>query len=149
METNAQQAVKLFSNNFNCSQAVFAVLAEKLNLAADTALKIASPFGAGIAYMQSNCGATSGVLMAIGLKYGKGLDGSDADKQKAYQLSKVFLAEFKKRHQSVYCKELLDGLDMNSPEGMARIRELDLFRTRCAKYVSDAVEIAEKILAST
>jgi len=38
----------------------------------DACLKLASPFGSGIAYMQETCGAVSGALMAIGLKYGRG-----------------------------------------------------------------------------
>ena len=96
--------------------------------------------------MQECCGAVNGALMAIGLKYGKGENGNDEDKKIAYDKSKHFISEFKKKHNSVCCRELLDNLDMNSEEGMLKILELDLFRLRCANYIKDAVRITEKVL---
>jgi C_GCAxxG_C_C family probable redox protein len=145
--TNKQKlALESFKNGFNCSQSVLSVFAEELNLKKDTALKLATPFGAGMAYMQETCGAVTGALMAIGLKYGKGEFGTNEDKTHAYNQSKQFIAEFRKKNQSVCCRNLLDGIDMNTPEGMARIVEFDYFRTRCCDYVADAVQIAEEIL---
>jgi C_GCAxxG_C_C family probable redox protein len=146
MKTKAEQAVEVFKNNYNCAQSVLSVFAEESGITKDTALKIANPFGAGIAYMQQCCGAVSGALMAIGLKYGKGENGSDEDKKNAYDKSKTFISEFKKVHKTVCCRELLDNIDMNSEEGMAKILELDLFRLHCANYIMDAVKITEKIL---
>lgn len=142
-----KQSVETFSNGYNCAQSVISVFSEELGMKRDQALKLASPFGAGIVYMQGTCGAVSGALMAIGLKYGKGENGTNEDKARAYEISKQFISEFKKIHQTVCCRELLDGLDMNTPEGMARINELDYFRTRCTTYVKDAVRIAERILS--
>jgi len=139
-------AVETFKNRYNCSQSVLSVFAEELNLKKDTALKLASPFGSGIAYLQETCGAVTGALMAIGLKYGKGENGTDEDKLNAYKLSGHFLIEFKRLHGTVCCRELLDGLNMSTPEGMARIMELDYFRIRCANYVKDAIGIVENIL---
>jgi len=43
--------------------------------------KIATPFGGGIGRRGSVCGAVSGTIMAIGLKYGR--MESDEDKEKA------------------------------------------------------------------
>lgn len=141
-----QQSIELFRNGYNCSQSVLSVFAEELGVKKDLALKLASPFGSGIAYMQETCGAVSGALMAIGLKYGKGENGTNDDKAKAYDMSQHFMAEFKKKHQTVCCLELLDGINISTPEGMARIMELDYFKVRCACYVKDAVAIAEKIV---
>jgi C_GCAxxG_C_C family probable redox protein len=142
-----QQSIELFRNGYNCSQSVLSVFAEELGVKKDLALKLASPFGSGIAYMQETCGAVSGALMAIGLKYGKGENGTNDDKAKAYDMSQHFMTEFKKKHQTVCCLELLDGINMSTPEGMARIMELDYFKVRCACYVKDAVAIAEKIVS--
>ena len=141
-----QQSFDLFRNGYNCSQSVLTVFSEELGLKKDLSMKLASPFGSGIAYMQETCGAVTGALMAIGLKYGKGEHGSNDDKVHAYNLSKQFMAEFKKKHQTVCCRELLEGINMSTPEGMARIMELDYFRIRCANYVKDAVRIVENIL---
>ena len=61
-----QQSIELFRNGYNCSQSVLSVFAEELGVKKDLALKLASPFGSGIAYMQETCGAVSGALMEIG-----------------------------------------------------------------------------------
>lgn len=146
--TNKQeQATNLFRNYYNCSQSVLSVFAEELGVKKDLAMKLASPFGSGIAFMQETCGAVSGALMAIGLKYGKGENGTNEDKARAYDLSQHFMTEFKKLHQTVCCRELLDSINMSTPEGMELIIELDYFRIRCARYVKDAVGIAETIIS--
>ena len=49
---------------------MFSIYAEKLNLDLKTAIKIATPFGGGMARLGETCGAVSGALMAIGLKHG-------------------------------------------------------------------------------
>jgi C_GCAxxG_C_C family probable redox protein len=146
MNKKSQQAVETFQNGYNCAQSVLSTFAEELGMNKNACLKLASPFGSGISYMQETCGAVTGALMAIGLKYGKGENGTNEEKERTYDISCHFLAEFKKRHNSVCCRELLGGLNMSTPEGMAKIRELDLFRVRCTTYVQDAVEIAEKIV---
>jgi C_GCAxxG_C_C family probable redox protein len=146
MSEKQQQSLEAFRNGYNCAQSVLSVFAEESGLTKDAGLKLASPFGSGIAYMQETCGAVTGALMAIGLKYGKGENGTNKDKTRAYEISRTFLSEFRKLHNTVCCRQLLDGLDMSTPEGMAKIQELDLFRLRCAKYVQDAVALTEKII---
>jgi len=146
MESKREQSVKTFKNGYNCAQSVLSVFAKDLGINKDTSLKLASPFGSGIARMQETCGAVIGALMVIGLKYGKGETGTEEDKIKAYDLSNQFMTEFKKNYGTVCCRELLEGVNMNTPEGMAKIKELDWFQVRCAKYVQDAVSITEKIV---
>jgi C_GCAxxG_C_C family probable redox protein len=146
LSVKQRQAVELFKNDYNCSQSVLSVFSEEMGIKKDLALKLASPFGAGIAYMQKTCGAVSGALMVIGLKFGKGENGTNEDKATAYDMSHHFMAEFKKMHKTICCNELLDGINMSTPEGMVEIMELDYFRIRCARYVFDAVKIAEKII---
>jgi C_GCAxxG_C_C family probable redox protein len=148
MNEKSQQSIETFRNGYNCAQSVLSVFTEELGMTKDAGLKLASPFGSGIAYMQETCGAVTGALMAIGLKYGKGENGTNEDKIRAYDISRIFLAEFRKLHGTVCCRELLGGLDMSTPEGMAKIQKLDLFRLRCAKYVQNAVEITEKIISN-
>jgi C_GCAxxG_C_C family probable redox protein len=147
LSVKQRQAVELFKNDYNCTQSVLSVFSEELGIKKDLALKLASPFGAGIAYMQETCGAVSGALMAIGLKFGKGENGTNEDKAIAYDMSHHFMAEFKKKHKTICCHELLDGINMSTPEGMKEIMELDYFRIRCACYVIDAVKITENIIS--
>jgi len=147
MNKKKQESIETFSCGYNCAQSVLSVFAKELNMSRDTCLKLASPFGAGITYMQETCGAVSGALMAIGLKYGRGENGTNEDKERAYDISRIFLTEFKEANGTIKCEDLLDGINMSTPEGMAKILELDLFRLKCGKYVQDAVGITHKILA--
>ncbi len=146
MSKRTKQATKLFSDGFNCSQSVLSVFGEEFGLTKDVCLRLASPFGTGIARMQETCGAVTGAIMVIGLKYGKGENGTEEDKANAYKLSQEFIAGFKERHRTICCRELLDGLNINTPEGMAEIQKRELFQISCSKYVHDAVELTEVIL---
>jgi C_GCAxxG_C_C family probable redox protein len=147
MSEKSTQAAETFRCGFNCSQAVLSVFAEDFGLTKDCCLRLASPFGSGIARMQETCGAVTGALMAIGLKYGKGEDGEEADKAHAYKLSQQLIAAFKEQNKSICCRDLLDGLDINTPEGMAEIQKRLLFQCNCSKYVQEAVLITEAILS--
>jgi C_GCAxxG_C_C family probable redox protein len=147
MSDKKKQAIETFQNGYNCAQSVFSVFSEELGISKDAGMKLANPFGAGITYLQETCGAVTGSLMAIGLKYGKGERGTAEDKERAYDMSRHFLTEFKKAHGSLQCRVLMEGHDMSSPEGIAKIQEMDLFRLRCMKLVQNAVEITESILS--
>ena len=146
MNEKQLEAIDTFKNGYNCAQSVLSVFAQELGMSKDAAMKLASPFGSGIAYMQETCGAVTGGLMAIGLKYGKGENGTTEEKERAYDMSRHFIAEFKKQHETLRCLDLMDGLDMTTPEGMKEIVERDLFRLRCAKHVTDAIVLVEKII---
>ena len=63
------EAVELFNGKYLCSQAVFAAFAEELGLEKKQALKIGACFGSGMRKGEV-CGACSGALMALGLKFG-------------------------------------------------------------------------------
>ena len=69
--TKSDEALASFRNRFTCSSAVFSAFSDELGLDRDTAKKIACGFGAGISKTGNICGAVSGAIMVIGLKYGK------------------------------------------------------------------------------
>ncbi|HYC20977.1 MAG TPA: C-GCAxxG-C-C family protein [Candidatus Bathyarchaeia archaeon] len=69
--TKEEDAVALFQHGFSCSQAVLSAFAQHFGLERDTALRISQGFGAGIAYTDDICGAVSGAIMVIGLRYGR------------------------------------------------------------------------------
>jgi C_GCAxxG_C_C family probable redox protein len=146
MTEKQERAIDLFKNGYNCAQSVLSVLSPELGLNQDIAMKLASPFGSGIAYMQETCGAVTGALMAIGLKYGKGENGTTEDKERAYDFSRHFLTEFKQERGSICCRTLMEGLDMSTPEGMAEIGKRKLFQLKCAHHVQTAITIAQKIV---
>jgi len=132
-----EEAVKLFEGGYVCSQAVFASFSEDFNLPKEQALKIGACFGSGMRRAEV-CGACTGALMAMGLKYGD-------DKAKSYKACEKFLDEFEKENGSIICRDLLE-CDISTPDGVKHAVENNLFKEFCPKMVESAAEIAYSIL---
>ena len=111
MKNRALEALEAFRNGYNCAQSVVSVYAQELGIQKNEALKLANPFGAGISYEQETCGAVTGALIVIGLKYGKGENDTDDDKKKTYEISRCLMNEFRGRNKSIRCRDLLDGFE--------------------------------------
>jgi len=146
MSSKPTLAIATFANSYNCSQSVFSVFAPDFGISKDLSLRLAGPFGAGIARRQETCGAVTGALMALGLKYGKGENGTDEDKKRAFAIAQKFIKDFETEFGSIVCLHLLDNNRMDSEEGAAAIAKEDMFRTRCANYVKYAVEKTEELI---
>lgn len=142
-----QKATSYFQSGFNCSQSVFTVFGTDHGLSENDCLKVACAFGGGMGRQQEVCGAVTGALMALGLKYGKALHDDESKKAETYKKVVEFFEKFKEINGTVSCKALLQGLDMRNPNDYARIKELGLFDTLCKKYVEDAVGIVEQIMS--
>ena len=140
--TRTEHAVSLFKDRFNCSQAIFTAFRQVDKLDEQTALKLATVFGAGTARTGGTCGAVSGALMAISMKHGRGDLASVAAKDKTYELGREFMEEFARRNGSCVCAELL-GMNIGVPENMAKAHALGLFETKCLALVKSAAEILE------
>ena len=137
------KAEQEFEKGFNCSQSVLSVYCEQLGLDRNTAFLLSSAFGGGINKMGEICGAVSGAIMLIGLKYGRVMaDDQDAIERTEKQTNNFF-DEFKKRNKFLKCKELL-GYDFGIESENEFIKNNDLTRQLCPKFVKDAVEIFEK-----
>ena len=64
------EAVKMFDEGYSCSQAILAAWGGDFGLERDLCLKVASGFGGGVGCMGGMCGALTGAIMVIGLRYG-------------------------------------------------------------------------------
>lgn len=142
--TKKEKALSLFSNNFNCSQAVFTAFAPDFGIDEKLALMLATSFGGG-ARNGEICGAVSGALLVIGLKYGHWDSTDNEQKSRAYEISVDFTKRFKEANSSIVCRDLL-GYDLTVPEDKVFIKEKNLFKTVCPEMVESAVEILEKVL---
>ena len=132
-----EDAVRLFGEGYVCSQAVFAAFSEDFDLPKEQALKIGACFGSGMRKGEV-CGACTGALMALGLKYGD-------EKSKSNEVCEAFLDEFKRVNGSFICRDLLE-CDISTEEGVAFAREHNLFKEICPKMVESAAEIVEKLI---
>lgn len=142
---NSDLAVDTFMHGFTWSTSVFSAFSENLGLNAETAKKIACGPGGGVSHTGNICGAVTGAILAIGLKYGKSQEGDDASMEKTRELTNQLMNEFRRRHGSINCPELL-GCDMSDPAQLAQAKKDELTRKRCPIFVRDASEILETIL---
>jgi hypothetical protein len=82
--------------------------------------------------------------MALGVKYG-GTTPDREVKERVYRQVRQFTAQFKARHDSLLCRDLL-GCDIGTAEGQKVAMEQDLFTARCPQFVRAAAEILEELL---
>lgn len=141
----SEKALTLFAKGFNCSQAVLTVFADDFGIEEELALKLGTQFGGG-ARNGEMCGAVSGALLVLGLKYGHYEQGNTEQKSKAYSIACEYTRRFKEKNGSIVCRELL-GYDLTKPEDSECIKEKNLFGTVCPAMIKSAVEVLEGILA--
>ena len=139
-----EESLKLFESKFHCSQAVFAAFSEELGLKKEQALKIGACFGSGMRKGEV-CGACTGALMVLGLKYGHYIIGDIESKLKTDEVTDKFLYEFKKQNGSYICKELLN-CDISTKEGRDYAIKNNLFTEFCPKMVESASKITKNLL---
>ncbi len=140
-----ERAVALFKEGFSCSQAVLAAYGEQFDLKQELALRIAGAFGGGMGRMGETCGAVTGAIMVLGMKFGSTTAGDLKARENAYAVVREFVHRFKGRNVSTLCRELLD-CDISTPEGMKRAKEEGLIKQTCPKFVKDAAEILDQLL---
>ncbi|MFW9879587.1 MAG: C-GCAxxG-C-C family protein [Candidatus Thorarchaeota archaeon] len=140
-----EKAVSSFKGTCNCAQAILSTYSTQYGLNRDTALKLATGFGGGMARLGRTCGAVSAAFMVIGLKYGMGMEGDKEKKEKTYDLIQKFSGQFQEINRSVICRELL-GCDINTPEGKKYYSQNNLFEKNCVQYVKNVAEILEKMI---
>jgi len=142
MESKINEVMEYFGGGYSCAQAIVVAYCEDLGLNKEAALKISCGFGAGMARLSQVCGAVSGASLIIGLKYGKFKADDHAAREKTYKLIQEFERQFKEKHGSANCRELLsvDFLTGDKEFAGKQVKEL------CPIFVKDAVEILESIL---
>jgi len=104
-------------------------------------LKLANPFGGGLGKTGETCGAVTGALMIIGLKYGTA-DAADKEANaRVYECGRKFLKEFRSRNAALRCRDLM-GFDVYTRKKILSDESRVIFDL-CPKYIRDAAEILE------
>jgi C_GCAxxG_C_C family probable redox protein len=142
----ADHAASVFSNGYNCAQAVFSTTAPEFGLDAETAARVATAFGGGMARMGATCGVVTGALMTIGLARGNRLPADKETKERTYLVALEYVKRFMGLHGSIACRDLL-GCDIGTHEGHEEAKAKGLFDTVCATLVRDSVTILEDLLS--
>ena len=137
-------ASELFSKRYYCSQAVLAAFAEELGMTKEQALKVGACFGGGMCKAEV-CGACTGALMALGLKYGQSKDDDMDSRAKERELCMEFYEKFTAENGSCICRDLL-GYDFGNPEDVKYIQQTKLYANICPKLVESATRIAAELM---
>ena len=143
---NNDTSFSIFSKGFNCAQAVLVPQAKKYELTPEISFRIASAFGAGMGRMQETCGAVTGALMVIGLKYGFTVSDDSEKKKLVLDKTRLFISEFKNKYHSISCRELLQ-CDLNTEEGQKKHKNENQRELICMECIRHASNILEHIIA--
>ncbi len=146
--TRVEKALARHTSGFGCAQCVASVFSEDFGIDEVIAQKMALGLGGGIGRQGEVCGAISGGILVLGMKYGvSSMDGeaNKAIKEKVYALDQEFVRRFKERTGAVRCNDIL-GFDMNDPAARADASAKGIIPKRCDGCIKDSVEILEELL---
>lgn len=146
MSERIERAVATFEEGFNCAQAVLSAFSDGYRLRRHDALRVAGAFGGGMVHTGGTCGAVTGALMVLGLRYGKTEAKDDEARERCVARGRAFIEAFAARHGGCACRTLL-GYDLYAPGQVEAAREAGVFKTVCPDLVRAAAEILEDLLA--
>ncbi|MDR0931196.1 MAG: C-GCAxxG-C-C family protein [Clostridiales bacterium] len=132
MNKHKTEAIKAFISGPNCCQAVLGSYAEELGLSAKLAKNIARPFGGGIVNTRNICGAASGMVMVLGLKYA-----DELEKVEFNSMVQKALLEFERLAGALDCYSLTQV-----PFGEKMPPE---HKHTCSKYIRIACDIIDDL----
>jgi C_GCAxxG_C_C family probable redox protein len=133
-----EKAVQRLNEGYNCAQSVLLTMFEHWNGRSQLIPKIATGFGGGIGRCGSVCGALSGGVMALGIKYGSN-EPSVEKRLRAYELAQKLYKQFEKNHGSVLCQVLI-GYDLSNPEELEKAKKAKVFDEKCVNFVRKTIE---------
>ena len=134
----------MFSEGFGCSQVCLSELSDDVGFDRTDAYKISALFSGG-AFSGEMCGAVSGCLMALGMKYGTSVANDNKATDLGMKKVKDFKQLFEAEYGSIVCRKIL-GYDVSIPDEMRIIQEKGYFENKCPKLVCRAIEMAREIM---
>ena len=137
MSNRLERAVELRAESYNCAQAVIAAVANDVGITEEAAFGFAGGFGGGLR-LGEVCGAATGAVMAIGLRYGQIYPNDTAAKGQCGLVTGQFMQEFQRRLGAVCCRDLL-GCDPHAPSAAEKKK------TVCPKAIATALALLEEM----
>ena len=138
------QVLQRFRGNMHCSQVVLMEVAEDLGYDREEAGRIATPFAGGM-LRGDTCGAVTGALIAIGMRFGNGELGNKKQDRICQKKLTEFQERFTARFGSTICRDLL-GYDFSQPgQTKAAFADGRVYAV-CPGFVIGALEILQELL---
>lgn len=131
---------------FNCCESVLLGLCEEMKVESPLIPQIATGFGGGIGHTGDICGAITGAVLALGIRFGRKDPQDTTTRDRLYLLVESFLEEVKSTLGYIDCFDLI-GVRLNTEEGLKKYREENL-REKCRLIVTTVEGIAKRYLES-
>jgi C_GCAxxG_C_C family probable redox protein len=138
-------AKKYFNGGFNCAESTLLSVTDSLGINNELIPKVATGFGGGFGRNSQICGAISGAVLAIGIKFGRNDINDSKSKDLAYEKVRIFMKEFEDEFNSMICKELT-GCDLRTREGIEKYNKENKHSLDCSKYVAFAAKKAFEMI---
>jgi C_GCAxxG_C_C family probable redox protein len=132
-----------FKMGFHCSQSVFQAYSEDFGIDENLARRLTAALAGG-STVGGECGAVSSGYLVLGLKHASTMPahGNIEREEELFTRVRQFVEEFKKRHGSINCRQLL-GVDVFTAEGRAEGMRKNLFASKCPNFIRDAITILD------
>jgi len=135
VEKLVNQSNDLFNGGLYCSEAILQVFNRELSLGLnDTALKMATAFGAGIGACKDCCGALTGAVLVLSAV--KGRVNKEIPATEAFTAAQELYNRFSEKFGSANCGVLTKPVVFGGPDHLPY----------CNRFVAGAVEILTDIL---
>lgn len=147
--TRKEQAMKNFTDGYNCAQSVVLAFSDLLELDEGTLSRLSCSFGGGMGRLREVCGSVSGMFMVAGLLYG--YDGPETGKVKAEHYARIqeLAHRFEEKNGSIICRELL-GLNVKHDASTPSARTAEYYRKRpCKELIGMAAEILDDFIRAS
>lgn len=138
------RGVEYHRQGFNCAESVLLGLCDYLKVESSFIPRIATGFGGGIGHTGNICGAITGAIMALGIRFGRENPEDKDTRDKLYRLTAAFLKDAEEKLGHLDCFSLI-GVRLDTEEGLEKYRKENL-RERCRQIVGIIEEIAQRYL---
>lgn len=139
-----EEIKNLFMKGIDCSQVITEEFADQMGLTKEQAGKVSACFGGGMMCGET-CGAVTGALMVLGMKYGHWTDNQVEQKESMAKKTAEFKRLFQEKYPSFICKELL-GYDLGKADELEKIVESGKLFSFCPEIVESTINILKKVL---
>lgn len=133
------KAVSRFLEGYNRAQSILLTLFEHWDGKNDLIPKVAAGFGGGMGRCGSICGALTGGVIALSVRFGTN-EPSAEGRRKLYERVQDFYRRFEKENGSVLCRSLI-GYDLSNPLELEKAHKAKVSEEKCPFFIRNAMQI--------
>ncbi len=140
----SETAARHFDAGYNCAESVLLTFVEDRGLTGW--VRLATGFGGGLGRAGDLCGALTGGVMALGLRFGRTDAGDEAAGERCYEAVAELRHRFREVCGAVDCRHLT-GVDLSTESGRQVAEDRDVRTTVCRQCVHASAGIVAEIMA--